>query len=96
MAMALGKVKSQPFSEEELGALRSEWFALLPNPAEAAKVPDFQPFFLFAMAQTVKEMGDPDWNVLAYQEGWNYAVGVPVGFEKEMPRTPYVFPEKTK
>ena len=95
LAMALGKVKAQPFTESQLSGLRAEWFGLLPDPVEAARVPPHQPFFLYAISRTLEAMGDPDWQVLAFQSGWNYADGVPVGLDMEMPRTPEVFPEKT-
>ncbi|CAE8616008.1 unnamed protein product, partial [Polarella glacialis] len=95
MALALGKVKEQPFSGEKLESLRSQWCALLPDPAQAASVPEFQPFLLFALGQSLCKMGDPDWQVIADSPD-SYASGVPVGVGIKMPRAKFVFRKKVK
>jgi hypothetical protein len=95
MLMAVGKITAPPFSDEQITALRLEWFSLLDDPNTAAKVPDFQPFFLHAMSQTLMKMGDPYWLCLDSIED-SYSTGVPVGFNCKMPRCPAVFNKKRK
>ena len=95
IALALGKVSSKPFSDQQLDALREDWFALLPDPVRAREIPEFQPFFLHAMAQTARLSGDADWEILD-EEVDSFATGVPVGIGIEMPRTPAVFSRKKK
>ena len=56
-ALALGKLQAAPFSESQMQELRTRWFKLLPAPSEAARVPEGQPFFLRAIAQTARLMG---------------------------------------
>ncbi|CAE8607179.1 unnamed protein product, partial [Polarella glacialis] len=73
MHLAVGKEIHRP-SGEEMGCLREDWFRLLPDPEMASKLPEYQPFFLHAMAQTADLQGDPDWRVLdrvkdSYAEG---------------------------
>jgi hypothetical protein len=75
--------------------LRAEWFALLPDPGQAAIVPDFQPFFLHALGQSLKIMGDPDWEIFC-GSGDSFSNGVPVGVGITMPRTPEVFRRKER
>ena len=43
------------------------------------------------MGSVLKALGDPDHEIMG-----TYAVGVPVGLGTDLPRTPKVFPEKTK
>jgi hypothetical protein len=57
IALALGKMESQPFSVAQLQALRQDLFDLLPDRAQAAMVPDYLLFFLFAMTQTLRASG---------------------------------------
>ena len=94
MTLALGKMQEPPFSPGELQRLRVEWFNLLPNPAEASIQPPFHPLFLSAIGQTLKEMGDPDWKIMA-STVHSYASGVRLGVGIKMPRTPAVFKKKT-
>ena len=39
----------------------------------------------------LRGLGDPDWEVFV-----DYSVGVPIGLDVDMPRTPLVYPAKTK
>ena len=68
--------------------------SLLPNPTEASIQPPFQPLFLSAIGQTLKEMGDPDWKIVA-SRAHSYASGVRLGVGVKLPRTPAVFKKKT-
>ncbi|CAE8623315.1 unnamed protein product [Polarella glacialis] len=87
IALALGKVTKQPFTDERFATLRKAWFDLLTDPRQAAELPEFQPFYLYAMSQSLRSMGDPDWEVVGDIPN-GYASGVPVGLGYEMPRTP--------
>jgi hypothetical protein len=95
ISLALGKTAKAPFSEQDMMTLRAEWFALLPDPGQAAIVPEFQPFFLHALGQSLKIMGDPDWEIFC-GTGDSYSNGVPVGVGIAMPRTPEVFRRKER
>ena len=95
MSLAVGKIQTQPCTEEDLNKLREEWFALLPQVSGLRTQPQFQPFYLVALAQSLKAMGDPDWKILAYTSD-SYSTGVPVGVNHKMPRVPAVFDRKTK
>ena len=94
-SLALGKIKAQPFSDQQLANLRKDWFNLLPDPNQAAVVPVHQPFLLQAMSQTLRCMEVPDWTVLSETVD-SYASGVPVGMGMDMPGTPAVFARKTR
>eukprot|EP00435_Cladocopium_sp_Y103_P028867 s3838_g7.t1 len=94
-ALSLGKLEKAPFSEAQMEELRGQWFQMLPSPAEAAKVPDGQPFFLHALAQTARKMGDEDADILDSGED-NYVDGRWVGYKHVFPRVPLVFRPKVK
>ena len=97
--LATGKVKQSPFSEPLLEEARALWFSSLTregmDDCRLKAVPEFQPFFLPALAETLKQLGDPDWRI--FDEAHNsFSKGVPVGMGERLPRTPAVFPRKTK
>jgi len=94
-ALALGKLQVAPFSEQQMGELRRRWFQLLPAPAEARVVPEGQPFYLHAIAQTARLMGEEDADILDTGDD-NYCNGRRVGFEYTFPRVPLVFRPKVK
>ena len=94
-ALALGKLQVAPFSEDQMSELRKRWFQLLPYPAEAAVAPEGQPFFLHAVAQTARLMGEEDADVLDTGDD-NYCDGRMVGFNHTFPRVPLVFRPKVK
>ena len=94
-ALALGKMKVAPFSDEQMQELRRRWFQLLPSPSMAAKVPEGQPFFLHAIAQSARLMGEEDADVLDTGPD-NYCEGRMVGFGQTFPRVPLVFRAKVK
>ena len=84
-------MKQCPFPEEALDQLRSEWFALLGNSERLKQVPEYQPFYLFALEETLKQMGDEDWEVIATRKGDNYVTGRVVGVGSEIEPAPLVF-----
>ena len=92
--VATGKLQTSPFSVEALRELRTEWFSLLQDPGKAAIVPDYQPFYLHAMSQSL-ELGDPDFEVLDRSEDC-FATGVPVGHGVGLPHVPQVYRRKLK
>ena len=51
--LAVGKTIEQPFTDNQLQQLREDWFKLLPNPDEARRIPESQPFLLYALSQTL-------------------------------------------
>ena len=93
--LALGQHEQSPFTEEQLQQLRASWAELLPAPDAALKKADGQPFFLNLLSQALRLLEDPDWEILtATPDG--FELGVPVGYKEPLPRTPSVFPPKTK
>ena len=94
-ALALGKMTQAPFDDQALRDLRERWFAMLPDPGEAKQVPEGQPFFLKAVAQTARLVGEEDADILDTGED-NYCEGRMVGFRHTFPRVPLVFRPKVK
>ena len=76
MRLALGRFESSPFTEADLDELRKEWFKLLPNPVEASTIPPDQPFFLHAVAQSLRLMSDPDVDIIDCKGESSYVSGV--------------------
>ena len=93
--LALGKFESSPITEDQIQALREDWFKLLPRPRLAAEVPENQPFFLNAIGQTLRLMGDADDRIIDLSTD-SYVNGVPVGMNCKMPRTPAIFNRKVR
>ena len=94
-SLVVGQFGASPFKKSSMDELRKEWSRLVPRPESALKVPEGQPFLLEMMSQTLEIFGDPDWMILTTDKE-SFATGVPVGFEKPLPRVPAVFPERTK
>ena len=93
--LAVGKTTQSPFSSAALAEVRRQWAELLPRPGKAMCRAEGQPFWLELLSQTLCNLGDPDWRVLT-EEAESFAVGVPVGYDKPLPRVPAVFPPKEK
>ena len=93
--LVTGKITESPFSEQALGDLRDGWANLLPDPTDAKIVHEGQPFFLRALSQWLKKFDDPDAHWLV-DEADSFASGVCIGVDKPLPRSPQVFPLKTK
>jgi len=93
--LVTGKIEKSPFGGEALAALRSKFAALLPDPPDALVIDDGQPFMLRALSQWLKKFNDPDAKWLVDEEE-SFSTGVCLGVDKPLPRSPQVFPEKTK
>ena len=95
MKLALGKYQESPFSRESLDSVRKKWASLLEVPNSALMIAEGQPFMVDMMAQTLKVLEDPDWELLTSVPD-SFSSGVPVGYKEPIPRTPDVFPERLK
>ena len=62
--LAAGQIESSPFRPEAMQRLREELASMTPDPGLALSVPERQPFYLHLLAQSLHELGDPDWAVL--------------------------------
>ena len=93
--LAAGQLESSPFRPEAMQRLREELASLTPDPGLALSVPERQPFYLHLLAQSLRELGDPDWAILT-QGDECFARGVPLGDEKPLERTPQVFRARAK
>jgi hypothetical protein len=95
MTLALGHNLISPFKDSAMSDLREKWFSMLPDPLSAGVIREFQPFYLSALGQSLRECGDPDSRVFDCG-AQNFTRGVPVGDAgSRLPRTPAVFPRKT-
>lgn len=95
-ALALGKLETSPFKEKGMNDLRKQWFALLPDGGRASEVPEGQPFWLHALAQSLRLMGDPDVDILDKTPGSNFVDGVHVGHLEPLGPTPQVYRPRVK
>ena len=76
--LAAGRIESSPFRPEAMQRLREELASMTPDPGLALSVPERQPFYLHLLAQSLRELGDPDWAILTQGEEC-FARGVPLG-----------------
>ena len=96
MKLVLGRCQQSPFSSTDLQSLQESWFRSLPDPHSAAQVTEGQPFFLHALAQSLRPMGDPDVDVVDTTTGSNFIEGVHVGHTSPLGPTPQVFRPRVK
>ena len=89
--LVTGKIQQSPFGEPALQELRTKWAALLPDPVDALKVDEGQPFLLRAVSQFLKAFRDPDAHWLVDEDD-SFASGICIGVDKPLPRSPQVFP----
>ena len=99
-ALACSHFKASPFTDDLLGEARAFWFRVLAEeggvPVEELELmPEYQPFYLRALAETLRIFGDPDWRVF-WESKESFAKGVPVGVDVRLPRTPAVFERKRR
>ena len=94
--LATGHMRESPFREEAVAGLRKRWFELLGGGASLQEVTPHQPFYLFALEETLRLMGDEDWQIISHQEGDNYVQGRRVGVGGTLAPTPLVFRTKKK
>ena len=95
-ALALGKMATSPFGAGDMDNLREKWFAMLPDSGKARKVPDGQPFWLFALSQSLRLMGDPDADIIDNSPGSSFAEGVHLGHLEPLGPTPQVYRPREK
>ena len=93
--LATGRMKESPFSEGSLQSLRRKVAATLKDPVSALEVSEGQPFFLHLLAQSLCELGDPDYRILTQGEEC-YANGMPLGDVEPLPRAPQVYRLRSK
>eukprot|EP00435_Cladocopium_sp_Y103_P004193 s6226_g1.t1 len=93
--LVTGKMTESPFAVQSVDKLRRKFSMLLPDKEDAMVIDEGQPFLLRALSQWLKIFKDPDVEWLTDVED-SFASGVCVGVEKPLPRSPQVFPEKTK
>eukprot|EP00438_Fugacium_kawagutii_P018198 Skav226142 [mRNA] locus=scaffold1047:606146:609121:- [translate_table: standard] len=94
--LALGRRKSSIFDPEALRQLRKDWFNMLPDPRQASVCEKDQPFFLHALAQSLREIGDPDVDIIDTDPTSCFASGVHLGHLVPLGPTPQVFRPKLK
>ena len=100
--MACAKATASPFPAEMIDEARKIWSEVLKSEGEEANanrdllvVVESQPFLLTALAATLKEISDPDHRIFDGAKE-SYTVGVPIGYNRPLPRTPAVFERKTR
>ncbi|CAE7254008.1 unnamed protein product [Symbiodinium microadriaticum] len=93
--LAVGRIESSPFKPESMQRLREELASLTPDPQLSLTVPERQPFYLHLLAQSLRELGDPDWAILTQGEEC-FAQGVPLGDVSPLGRVPQVFRARVK
>ena len=94
--LATGHMVAPPFSGADLEALRLEWFKLLGGASILGEVTPNQPFYLHALAETLRRMGDEDVEILTETPGDNYVSGRKVGVGGPIPPAPLVFRPRPK
>eukprot|EP00434_Breviolum_minutum_P010462 symbB.v1.2.009227.t1/scaffold582.1/size184522/13 len=94
--LALGRFKESPFSETDLDDLRRKWFSLLPDPRQAEVLVPGQPFYLHALAQSLRQLGDPDVDIIDNSPGSSFVGGVHLGHLQPLGPTPQVYRRKVK
>ena len=98
--LATGKFQDSPFSAPMLERARTVWVDILSLhsslPKERlAKVPEHQPFLLFALGETLRLLEDGDHKIL-FEEKDSFATGVPVGYKDDIPLVPGIYEPKEK
>ena len=93
--LATGHWDGPLFASEPLNKLREEWFDMLPDPLRARELIPHQPFYLRAIAQTLRILEDPDYHII--EEGkFCFVNGVDVGHTAPLGPVPQVFRRRQK
>ena len=93
--LATGHWDGPLFASESLDKLREEWFDMLPDPLRARELIPHQPFYLRAIAQTLRILEDPDYHII--EEGkFCFVNGVDVGHTAPLGPVPQVFRRRQK
>ena len=69
---------------------------MLPDQQRAREVPSDQPFFLHALAQSLRMMGDPDVDIIDGTGHSNFVEGVHLGHEHQLGPTPQIYRSRVK
>jgi len=101
LKLACKQYEISPFDDNLIAEGRKLWFDELARYSEMPRdqleeVSEDQPFYLFAVGETLRLMGDPDWRVFYESKRENFVDGVSVGPGTRMPRTPCVFERRRK
>lgn len=94
--LATGHVVEPPFQAEDLARLRADWFRLVGGASSLEVVTPHQPFYFFALEETLRRMGDEDVDILTRNPGDNYVDGRMVGAGRAIPPAPLVFRPRLK
>ena len=93
--LATGHWDGPLFAPEPLNKLREDWFNMLPDPLRARDMIPYQPFYLRAMAQTLRILEDPDFHII--EEGkFCFVNGVEIGHTGPLGPVPQVFRARRK
>ncbi|CAE7725645.1 RE2 [Symbiodinium sp. CCMP2592] len=88
--LATGHWNGPLFDQGRLEELREDWFNMLPDPIRAREMIPHQPFYLRAISQTLRILGDPDYRII--EEGkFCFVNGVEVGHTAPLGPVPQVF-----
>ena len=99
-SLATGKQKDNPFQEDLLEEARSIWFKFVKTSSDLSleqlgTKTEFQPFYLFAIGETLRLMGDADHGIF-FREANSFSSGVPVGYKSGIDRVAEQYEEKSK
>ncbi|CAE7713877.1 unnamed protein product [Symbiodinium necroappetens] len=93
--LATGHWEGPLFASGPMDKLREEWFDMLPDPLRAREMIPHQPFYLRAIAQTLRILEDPDYRII--EEGkFCFCNGVEVGHTSPLGPVPQVFRRRQK
>ena len=73
-ALATGHLVEPPFCSADLDKLREEWFELLGGAGCLREITPHLPFYLYALEETLRRMGDEDVDILTKNPGDNYTL----------------------
>ena len=98
--LATGKFSENPFSAEIVQKARDVWFKMLSEESELplekiAERTDHQTFYLFALGETLRLIGDVDHEIF-WRAKDSFVSGVPVGYKEIIPLIPDMYEEKQK
>lgn len=98
--LALGRIKDNPFPEKLIEEARQAWAKEISKESELTmdkllEVSPSQPFLLQALGETLRLVGDPDFEIF-HRTKDSFATGVPVGYKMSLPRNPALYEEKVR
>ena len=98
--LATGKFPQNPFSEQTVKKARDAWFRRIATESQLpiekiAERTENQTFFLFALGETLRLVGDADHEIF-WRAKDSFVSGVPVGYKEIIPLIPEMYEEKQK